>query len=532
MGFLRDVATAFKPSNVKRGLDAARNPIDQAAIDAGLKSLTPEQRAAYDANMAKVEEGRAEQRRAWDEARALEDRTRVLWGEAGRYLHGPSLEEVGSPDEVEARATEQGVMAVVQEMRAANEGQFKMGLRQALGRHEVDQIDDPVRREEVAAEERAARDAARAPYRAPDAAGMAFSRIPTRGETQLAELLAHLAESGLAARPERVFGVYRVPDRISQALTPHSERGRLVEWEIVHEPGASGAAGAAQLPVATSFVAKEQWVARRLGERSLLDEDLALAFCRDAGIGPERCLGLARISEFRTLRGHGSGDDGGGEIRTVVKGVVAIHPEEGSGAFDRMLADAPLDLPVEPEGVHVEVLNWEHVGNAVHLKVHHPPPVPSPFPYLPATPQELLAAYLEVVGVQPADCYSAQATVDRPRPLMQGGLFSTNLGPKQPCADGKDRMRTRGCEQIVIAYRDRPGYVDGRERWTAYQTEVLEARLQNAVRKRSRLTDEDMTSGWPKPLRAALRVAEWVDRIDEIGTESLPQYRYCSPPVA
>ena len=103
------------------------------------------------------------------------------------------------------------------------------------------------------------------------------------------------------------------------------------------------------------------------GEPSLLDEDLALAFCREAGIGPERCLGLARFSEFRTLRGHGSGDDGGsGEIRTVVKGVVAIHPEEGSGAFERMLARAPLDLPSEPEGVHVEVLNWEAIAGAVH----------------------------------------------------------------------------------------------------------------------------------------------------------------------
>ena len=529
MGFLKDVATAFKPANLKQGLEAARGPVDQAAIDASLEHLTPEQRAAYDANMARVEEGRAEQRRAWAEARELEDRIRVLWGDAGRYLYGPSLEEVGTPDEVEAHAAAEGVLATVQRMRAVNDGQFKMGLRQALGRHEVDQIEDPARRAEVAAEQRAARDAARAPFRAPEVADVTFTRIPTRGETQLAELLAYLAESGLAGCPERVFGVYRVPDRISQALTTHSERGRLVEWEIVHDAGAAGTA--APRPVATSFVAEEQWVARRLGEPSVLDEDLALAFCREAGIGPDRCLGLARVSEFRTLRGHGS-DEGGGEIRTVVKGVVAIHPEEDSGAFEQMLAAAPLDLPPEPEGVHVEVLNWEHIGRAVHLKVHHPPPVPSPFPYLPATPQELLQAYLEVVGVRAADCYSAQATVHRPRPLMQGGLFTTNLGPKQPCADGEHRMRTRGCEHVVVAYRDRPEYAEGRERWAAYQSDVLEARLQNAVGARSTLKIDDPTSGWPKPVRAALRVAEWVDRLDEIGTESLPPYRYCWPPVA
>lgn len=532
MGFLKDVATAFKPSNVKQGLAAARGPVDQAAIDAALDQLTPEQRAAYDANMARVEEGRAEQRRAWAEALEIEARSRVLWGDAGRYLHGPSLEDAGSPDQLEAQIGEGGVLAAVQQMRAVNQGQFRTGLRQALGRHEVDQIEDPARRAEVAAEERASRDAARAPYRAAEPVPVAFTRIATRGETQLAELLDHLEQSGLAARPDRVFGAYRVPDRISQALTPHSERGRLVEWEVVHERGADTGAAAAR-PVATSFVAKEQWVARRLGEPSVLDEDLALAFCREAGIGPERCLGVARMSEFRTLRGHGSADDGGGgEIRTLVKGVVAIHPEEGSGAFDRMLAAAPLDLPAVPEGVHVEVLNWEHVAGAVHLKVHHPPPVPSPFPYLPATPQELLEAYLEVVGVRPSDCYSAQATVDRARPLIQGGLFSTNLGPKQPCADGKERMRTRGCEQVVVAYRDRPEYAEGRERWSAYQWEVLQARLHNAVRVRPPLTTGDPASGWPKPVRAALRVAEWVDAIEDWGVERVPEYRYCWPPVA
>jgi hypothetical protein len=181
-------------------------------------------------------------------------------------------------------------------------------------------------------------------------------------------------------------------------------------------------------------------------------------------------------------------------------------------------------------GVHVEVLNWDHIGRAVHPKIHHPPAVPSPFPYLPSTPQELLRAQLEIVGVRPADCYSAQATVDYPSELVQGGLLTTTLGPKQPCADGENRMRTHACEWIVIAYRDQPDYAEGRSRWEAYQRDVLQAHLEHGLRLRPIVTVDDL-SEIPAPLRRAVRVAEAIDRIEVIGMESLPAYRYCWPPV-
>ena len=357
---------------------------------------------------------------------------------------------------------------------------------------------------------------------------MAITRIATRGQTQLAELLAHLHASGLAARPDLIFGVYRVPDRISGPLTLHSEKRRVVEWDIVHSAGTAG--GVSAPLVATSFVAGEHWVARRVGEPSVLDEDLAVGFCLEAGIGPERCAGLARISEFRALGGSGDGESSG-DLRTIVRGVVAIHPEERSGTFERMRAAVP--LPLGPaEGVRIEVLNWAAVAAAVHTKIHHPPPVPSPFPYLPATPQELLRAYLDVVGVQPSDCYSAQATVDEPRALVQGGFMSTNLGPKQPCADGEERMRTRGCEHVVIVYRDRPEYEDGRARWAAYQDEVLQARLENGLGLRSTVQPSETGGLLGRVERAANFVGNlhpdyWFEGVEE----ELPPYRYCWPPV-
>lgn len=533
MGRFKDVLVAFKPSNLARGLDAARNPPSAEEIEASLQYLTPEQRAAYDANMAAVERGRAESREAYAQAKALSEGARVLEGPAGRYLHGSPIDLMGDPDEIEAKIQRDGAMAFVRETRQARKGEFKEGLRQSFGISEVKELKDPAERARVAAEQRAARDAARAPYRGAQPAEVRISRLATRGRTQLAEVLGHLQESGLGGQADRVFGVYRVPDRISQALTPHSEEGRVVEWDIVHEPLDPAAAPGVPL-VATSFRGDELWVARRLGEPSVLDEDVALAYCLRAGIGPEQCLGLSRISEFRTVRGE-SDDDGGGHIRSLVKGVVAIHPEAPHTAFEQMRTQAPLDLPADGAamaGVHVEVLNWEAIGRAVHLKVMHPPPVPSPFPYLPSTPQELLRAYLEVVGVRAADCYSVQATVDTPDPQVQGGFFQTNIGPKQPCADGKERMRTHGCQVVVLVYRDTPAYAEGRARWDAYMTDVLQARLRNGIRVRPALDlPPDLDGRLPSPLRAALRVAEFIDRLDEWGTETVPPFRYCWPPV-
>lgn len=528
MGLIRNVLTAFKPSNLARGLEAARHPPDRATIDAAVAQLDPEARARYEANMAAVRQGQAEAQASFEEAKAISDRAQILMGPAGHYLYGSTMGDFASPDQIEVQVAERGMLDVVQEMRAQRKGEFKQAVRQSFNISEVKQIDDPAERARARADELAARDAARAPYRAESQVQIAITRLATRGRTQLAEVLDHLRSSGLSARPDHVFGVYRVPDRISGPLTPGSEGGRVVEWEVVHAPVVETPGVGGAPCEATAFAAEDQWVARRVGEPSVMDEDLALAFCHRAGIGPEHCLGLARISEFRQIH---AGDDGSGDLHTIVKGVVAIHPPEPTGSFRQMAGEAPLDVPDPAStGVHVEVINWDEVGRAVHPKIHHPPPVPSPFPYLPATPQEMLRAHLEVVGIQPADCYSAQATVDRPRALIQGGFFTTNLGPKQPCADGKERMRTHGCEQIVVIYRDRPEYAAGRERWAAYQRDVLQAHLERGMQRRPPLFVEDLSDLWA-PLRAAMRVSDALEWWDTIGLERLPPYRYCWPPI-
>jgi hypothetical protein len=106
---------------------------------------------------------------------------------------------------------------------------------------------DPEQRRLIVESERAARGNARRPYLAPDRTTPVLTRIATRGNTQFDDLADHLAQSGLAARPDLVFGVYRVPDRLDPKM-PGSEAGQVVEWDIVHtgvhapNPGARSSA--------------------------------------------------------------------------------------------------------------------------------------------------------------------------------------------------------------------------------------------------------------------------------------------------
>ena len=521
MGFrdtLRQAKQAMNVDAIKQGLDAARNPPTQEEIDASLEQLTPEQRAAYDANMAQVNAGKQE---SLDAEAAI----RVLDGPAGEFLYGMSITDQ------DAAWAAGGVGAILSSSKQAL-GQSAKGIYGGdLAPHEKD-------RElagRIMAQERAERDAARAPYLSPDRPPLAISRLATRGATQLDELLLFLQSSGLAARPDLVYGVYRVPDRISASITPSSERARVVEWDVVHAdlPG-----GPVETPVTpTYFSAKDHWVARRKGEPSILDEDLGLAHLARAGIGPEGCLGVARFGNFVQPKDRwyalGSGyEDDVNYLVPLVEGVVVLLPGGDNGAQAQMAAEAPLLLGDDVRaGVHSEVLNWAAVARAVHPRLQHPPASPSPFPYLPSTPQELLRAYLEIVGVRPTDCYSAQVTIDEPYALTgRIAMGTSNVGSAQPCADGKDRRRMHGARRIVVTYRDRSDYAEGRDRWNRYQDEVLFSHLERATDVRKPVLPDELPQN--AILRVGARALNIAEKATSIGEwEPPPPYRYCWPVV-
>ena len=470
-------------------LNAAKAGIRGGSVppsEEALASLTPAQRARYDANMAEVAKGRAESEAA-----------QKTWKDQ-QVLYGP-----GSPAEM---GNEMNQVLFEQGFKAYMKASWKatgptLAPRKLPG--------DP-----------AVRTAARAPYRAPDAPAISFTRIATRGRTQLDELCSWLQHSGLAARPDLVHGIFRVPDRISPNITPHSEQGRVVEWTILHHP-----APLAPAPdgVEIAFFPREaRLIARREGEPRVLDEDVGALYCSLAGIGAEACFGIARVLDFRQA-GTGFWDDESSSLYTFIDGAAVLHRPAPGGlaARERMAAEAP--MRVGPTELHHELLDWSAIARS-----------PGHMPYLPGTPEELLWAYLEVVGVRAADSYSAACTVTTMQSVDHSyNLFGGNEGP-QPCADGKPRRRLRACQHVVLVYRDRPEYVEGRARWKAYQEQVLFARLDHLSGTRTPLVvpRESRLEKWAGRVEAIVNPLDALDyKLSEMGAEKRVPWPYCWPPV-
>ncbi len=475
---------------LRRMLEAAVNKLDEVGEKSHAKdvaNLSPAQREVYEAW-----EARGAAARAGQPAADLPD-PRLT----GRVLHGPA-------------------------------GEASAGIRKAPN---VQALEDPAAWEEQLLRERAHREEAREPYFAPDRRPVQFTRVPTRGGSQLQDVAAHLASTGLAARGDLVFGAYRVPDLISPARLVSQKRG-YAEWDVVHSP--TGPLPPAAPPATFTLPAKDVWVARSPGQRSPLDEDLALDVLLRADIGPHAVVGIARDTVFEKT--GGSGEEGTSRIMGGVRGVhLLVRAEAETAVRAALAAPRPWALAeTAPEGVVVEVLQWDAIARMVHPVRQRRALLPSPFPYLPLTPQELLLAYLDVVGLDPADCLSAQVTHDLPMDLMDrtsaGGFLTirTNMGgPDQPCADGKPRKRMAGGHHVVVVYRDRPVYVEGRARWDAYSAEVLQADLRRKLGLRAPV---------PKPTGRLERTVNAVGEVYEFfsgepGHESYEfRPRYCWPP--
>src|SRR5882757_4226546 len=202
--------------------------------------MSPEEKAAADAEMARrahlaadqleaaqaVSVAAQEQSRTEHQARLDAE---VLGGPAGAAVHGavPSGPQPGLLDQMKDTA------------RAFTNVSGLLGFGSGF----APGISDPAERVRVQAGERAARDAARRPYLAVQPFPATITRVPCRGATQHQDVAQFLAGSGLAARPDLVFGVYRVPDRISPR-TPGGEARRYVEWDVVHATGVPPTAAA------------------------------------------------------------------------------------------------------------------------------------------------------------------------------------------------------------------------------------------------------------------------------------------------
>ncbi len=518
---------------------AARAEFDAKVAERQQPNATPV--APFTPGAAAVQQADVEWERSRAEHQARLD-GEVLGGPAGAHFWG-TVPDLPKPSEA-ARATGSVADDLKKSFRdlkatAASLADPKamLGIGSEFGPDPA-----PEQRRLIVEGERAARDAARRPYLAHDRTAPVLSRIATRGNAQFEDLADHLAATGLAARPDLVFGVYRVPDRLNPKM-PGPESGRVVEWDIVHAPLPPLAPAAR--PQRVRFDGEARWVSRRKGDPAVLDEDLALAWMTAVGIQPSQCLGIAREVVMQSSDGWLGGDDLDNESSDVyarVAGVSVFHVVAAAP-----LPTGPIEVPSDGvAGTHVEVLNWGAVAVAVHPRPQRLPETPSPFPYLPSTPQEVLVAYLEIVGVRPTDCYGAAVTVDRfsecreihSRREEQLSMASLKLtdAPKLPCADGSYRRRLHGGTRIVITYRDSPAYVDGRRRWLDYQRDVLFARLHLKTQARRPIGDAyDDLGAFGSALRRIERFDNAVERIASLRSND-PAYirfrdqaRYCMP---
>src|SRR5688500_2828621 len=91
MGVFRDLARGLKPSAVKQGLAASREVLKggyAGPTEEQLASLTPAQRAEYEANMAQVAEAEELVRDEHRQSVEAEVARRALYGPAGEYVYG------------------------------------------------------------------------------------------------------------------------------------------------------------------------------------------------------------------------------------------------------------------------------------------------------------------------------------------------------------------------------------------------------------------------------------------------------------
>src|SRR4051794_4249795 len=349
---------------------------------------------------------------------------------------------------------------VTQSIEQAREsiGEMFDDRRDVLDPGEVDMNRPPAEletgREEHAAQERAVRDAARAPYRA--AGGPVFTRFATTGNAQLRDVATQLQ----TLDPGDVYGVYRVPDRLGRPRG--GGEGKItVEWEIAHRPNPRGAAHTVHV---TAFPRQAHVAARRPGEPSVLDQDVAGELARRANLQPEDSYGLTRLLQIR-----GINFDDGSSWGAEIEGVLQFTRTSLEDAQRAMAAEAPLARLDSP--FQLEILDWEAVAAYNSPFRYGPARIPAPLPHLPTDFHELLTAYIEVVGLRPEDCYGVQATR-----TTEGMLADLSLASFRKNWN-TDKARCHAAEHLVLTYRDSEGYREGRARWAAYQADVLKARL-------------------------------------------------------
>src|SRR5262249_40932759 len=214
------------------------------------------------------------------------------------------------------------------------------------------------------------------------------------------------------------------------------------EGEIGHRPGPRAAEHAVQV---SGFPREARIAARRPGEPSVLDEDVAGELARRANLQPEDSYGLTRLLQIRGIE-----FEEGSSWSAEVEGVLQFTRTNLEDAQRAMAAEAPLARLDSP--FHLEILDWEAVAAYNSPFRYAPARVPAPLPHLPTDFHELLSAYIEVVGLRPEDCFGVQVTRTGEGILTDLSIASWSKNFKA------DRSRFHAAQHVVLTYRDTDAY--------------------------------------------------------------------------
>jgi len=207
-----------------------------------------------------------------------------------------------------------------------------------------------------------------------------------------------------------------------------------------------------------------------------------------------------------------------GDCVPRIRGVGVFHVPTPYAATVRVRLETNRPVVRAPGGpVHIELLDWGAIVTRTNVFRNGPAPTPSDLAHLPSTAEELLVAYLSVVGVRSQDCYNASVTVTQLRSI-------SGTGPKMPTSDGEARHRHLHGDTVVVAYRDGPDYAAGQLRWAAYQRDVLMARLDHLSAHRDPV--HPPPPGWERALVRIEKVFHFFDGEAAEGQDRSP-HPYC-----
>lgn len=318
------------------------------------------------------------------------------------------------------------------------------------------------------AEAAVARAAARTPYRALGPAVAIDRFVAPAGDAGLAVL----SLAGVAERTHEVWGCSPSAAVVQPSALPPDALGPIalpwVEWTVVHAAGpalttalAEAAAAVTAGGGAPSYVDVVQldraarWLDRPRSDPLPWDEDLAALVVRD--VDPAWCLGVHRVLSWGAF-----GPPGQRSVMVEPTGVRVLGRADAGLRAGRaaLVGAAPVrSLAADADGpVRVAVLDPSLRPLLEPYPWTAPPPVVTTHPDLPVDADELLVAYLEIVGIDPGDTYGVALTVRE----QQSATVAADAGDRGDAAS-----------LVTVVHRDREAYAEGRERFARWSAEAV-----------------------------------------------------------